>query len=167
MAFLQIGGLGSNGYLINNDMVVKLTLGGTAGVISHFAIKLENLTNGVSTDVFDLPSLNNTITLNISPMLKATFTEPLHDTNYIGTTISNINSNQYRVTMAVHYIEDGEFDSVTTVLIRNFIRGGFREQSTTNFNVPIGRVLRTTDLIPVWAGYPTSKYSVNTDYFIK
>jgi hypothetical protein len=167
MASLSVQGLVGNGYLINNDIVVKLTIGATTGIVSHFAIKLENLTTGVSTDVFDLVPLNSSVTLNISPMVKAIFKEPLHSTDYIGTTISNVNSNQYRITLAVHYIEDGEFESITSVFVRNMIRGGKREQSTTNFTVPIGWNLRTTDLIPVWAGYPTSKYSVNTDYFIK
>lgn len=167
MAYLSTQGLGGNGYLINNDIVVKLTVGAFTGYVTHFDIRFENLTNGFDTDDFHLYPIDNSVTINISPMIKASFKEPIHDTNYTGTSISNVNSNQYRITINAFFFDNDEFETITTTFIRNFIRGGRREQSTTSFTLPIGYNLRTNDLIPVWAGYPTSKYSVNTDYFIK
>ena len=82
----------------------------------------------------------------------------------------DVNSNYIRVELLLrrHYYPASStilaYDEV--ILIKNFIRGGERTNKS-NLVFPIGSKLRAQTELPVWSGYPTAEYVLNSLYKIQ
>lgn len=168
MAYISLSGLNGNAILINNDIILNLSVGGTGGEVTRFYIRFLNQETGYDTEIFTLYPIGSSVKINISPMLKATFLEPNHSTSYsfLTPTENKINSNRYTIYYGATYLEEGVTQVINTSIQRNFVRGGKRDPYTGTQPLAIGTNLRTTELIPVWPGYPTSKYVINSNFYI-
>lgn len=166
MAGMSVAGISSNGLLIDNDIILRATLN-SPDVANYFTISVYNLTTGINAENFRFySSINNSISVNISPILKSTFNKPEHNTNYgVADTTETNNSNQIRVIVSINYTDGETTGNIFSNQTRNYIRGGKRTLNT-NIRIPIGTKLRTSTLVPVWPGYPTSSYEIASDWFI-
>lgn len=140
-----VTGLESDNYFINNEIWMVLN---TVDTISRYELVLTNLNNGKFTRPFELFTMTNTSRVNIQPIIKSLFDYP------------NVrNQNKFQITINAYI---GNELSGTNSFIKNFIRGGHRTE-LTNQNIATGTILRPSVKLPIWDGYPTDEYFLDTD----
>lgn len=157
---LTAQGLNGNGFLINNDIIVNLNH--TPEKAIYYTMQFTNTTNGNVTGEFKIyPKPDGTARVNISPMIKSTFSKPNHMVNGIGTTSVApvpLNAQAYQIDIIAR------FEGATGLtLYKTFIRGGKRSIET-NLSLAPGAALSVTDKIPSWPAYPLTRYTLTSSY---
>ena len=145
---MTIQGLGLNRHLINNpiwvDIVdapetIYLTFtildGNTAPLISPYVIK----------------TFNGRASFDLSEIVKSMMNEPQHPIGLLPGDI--LPSNSTDMTLRFQGVEDPDEVSLT----KTFIRGG-DSTMRSNLTLPAFAVLKESEKIPVWEGFPSAKY---------
>lgn len=141
---INIVGLNGNNFLINNDIILEIN---AVEPVDFYRISFSNLSNQKSTLPFIVYPIDNKCTVNIAPIVKSLF--------------SNVTeSNQNFIIIEI------QGGGQTTSVVKNFIRGGKRNQ-LTNQTVPSNSVLRSSARLPIWDGYQTMEYFADGNGLIK
>lgn len=141
---INIVGLNGNNFLINNDIILEIN---AVEPVDFYRISFSNLSNQKSTLPFIVYPIDNKCTVNIAPIVKSLF--------------SNVTeSNQNFIIIEI------QGGGQTTSVVKNFIRGGKRNQ-LTNQTVPSNSVLRSSVRLPIWDGYQTMEYFADGNGLIK
>lgn len=160
---MTVQGLESNGYLINNPIIVSVT----STDIMRLEINFLNEQNGKSVTLPSLyPNPNNQIvTFNIDSVIKGLFTEPNHNDYYLPSPpiIIPESTNRFIISFTA-YILGGANESET--ITKTFIRGG-KYNDLTNQTIPANSYLKTTERFPVFSGYPFAYYWLSGDYKVE
>lgn len=151
---MTVQGLESNGYLINNPIILQ--------VYSENIVRLEiifyNEQNGKSVTIPNLypEPINQKVIFSIDKIVKGLFTLPNHNDVYQSTTPIYLpeNTNRIIITLTAHIV--GGAQEVETIT-KTFIRGG-RYNDLTNQSTPSNRIITPTEIMPIFAGYPSSIY---------
>lgn len=163
---ISVTGLDSNGYLIDNEIWVNASLIGS-GAQKYFVNITNQVTQESTGNLRLYPRPEGGISVNLSPMLKSFMREQPNDTQYNG--LSQVITNNwtpFRVRIGCEYINSDNFTSNVFINYdRNFFFGGYRTQKT-NQNVSVNQKLRMSDRLPIWSGYPTAEYTVNSSFQI-
>ena len=146
---VNILGLNGNNYLINNDIILTIN---AVEPIDKYTISFDNLSNQSNTVPFTLYPRQNISELNISPIIKSIFSK-----------IGEVNQNFVNITVRGYLA--GTLKQTTSV-VRNFVRGGNRTQST-NQTIPSGSILRSSVRLPIWDGYATSEGFIDGNGIVK
>jgi hypothetical protein len=169
-----VSGLESSGYLINNDIYITcppyLSLTG-ADRTTYYSLTFKNLeTQKLSNPIEVYPILGKGVKLNISPIIKSMFTYPQASNDYTSLTPFVLGSNYHNFEIVINRYHTTDASTVevyeSVILTRAFIRGGERTNNS-NLTKSIGEVLRPTEVLPVWAGYPTAEYKIAAGFTIK
>lgn len=150
---INVSGLDSDRYLINNDIIVELY---APEVPPYFEVVFQNLTNQKTSNPIRLyPNFVGVSRFNASPILKSIFTYPSDASGYAidGQTVPNLN--QFKITVSAGELADVQ-------ITKDFIRGGKRT-SKTNQVLSVGDILRPTALLPIWPNYPTAEYLLSEE----
>lgn len=149
---IEIIGMNSDLYLINNEVSLKII---TSGNYPYYNIVFENLTNQKSSNPIRIyPDLTGSANLNISPYIKSLFDYPKDADGYIIPNQAVQNSNKFRITVSNNDDESAE-------VIKTFIRGGNRTNDT-NQTLFVSQLLRPTKKLPIWQGYDTASYFIDS-----
>lgn len=137
---ILVSGIENDNYLINNEIWVDLSI---VDVITRFSLSVTNLNNGKFSRPLKIFSNESKAMVNLQPLIKSLFDYPnVSNQNRFQISIQGYNGN-----MLVH----------STILSRNFIRGGNRTELTNQY-LSLGTVLRPSLMLPVWDGFPTQEY---------
>lgn len=140
--------LNGNGYFINNQIWFNITADTTA---IYFKLILTNLANGkISTQFISYADANNSVFVNIQPIIKSLFDEPDGETN---------NSTKVRISITAN-------DGANVTFTKDFVRGGNRTNDT-NQTISPNQTLRLSEKLPVWSGFPTYDYFLSSAYVIQ
>lgn len=141
--------LNSNGYLINNEIRFKVT---SDEPVIYFTIWFVNLATGkITTGFVSYTDINNTININIQPIIKSLFLVPDGGTN---------NSTKIRISITA----SGSGTNIQ--FIKSFIRGGKRVNDINQTGIT-SESLRVSEMLPVWSGFPCYDYMLDYDYVIQ
>lgn len=138
-------GISSDNYFINNETWVGVSV---VEVATFFSLTLRNINNGKTTKPFIISANNSSANFNISPILKSLFDDP----EFRNQNLFEINVSAYSGTTQIH----------SATIIKNFIRGGNRTE-LTNQNIATGSILRPTEKLPIWDGFPTNEFYLDND----
>lgn len=158
---LGVIGLENDNYYIDNDIYLKVSASNT-GVSNYLDVSVTDLQNQQSVNSRMYYFNNNTLTFDLSIMIKALMRKPQANFNYSELTPYAINTNYGRYKVQLTRYRTPENSNVVSAdadieLNRTFIRGGVIDQAhniTAIENVP----LRNCERLPVWQGYPTAEY---------
>jgi len=163
-------GFSGDGLKINNDIYVEIP-SNTNGTTVKATLSMVNTSTLQSTgDIIGYTVAGSNVKFNLSPMVKWLMPKPNASHDYTNLTPFEVNSNYIRVEMLLrrYYYPTNStliaYDEV--ILIKNFIRAGERTNKN-NLTIPINSKLRTQLELPVWSGYPTAEYVLNSDYKIE
>lgn len=141
--------LNNNGYLINNEIRFKVT---ADEPVLYFTIWFINLATGkITTGFVSYTDINNTININIQPIIKSLFLVPDGGTN---------NSTKIRISITA----SGSGTNIQ--FIKSFIRGGKRVNDINQTGIT-SESLRVSEMLPVWSGFPCYDYMLDYDYVIQ
>lgn len=157
---MTVTGLESNGYLINNPIIVEVT----SLDIVRLEVSFYNEQNGKSVT---LPNLypeptNQKVIFSIDKIIKGLFTLPLANEDYLPSTPIILSNNTNKIIITLTAYINGGATEVTTIN-KTFIRGGLYND-LTNQRLPSNKAITITDATPVFAGYPFALYYINSDY---
>ena len=162
-------GLTSDGFKINNDIVVGIPLHPT-GVTTKATIEVSNLaTSRTSGTLEGFAFGSSSVRFNLSPVAKWLLPTPQASDNYTGLVPFDLANNyaKLRITMRRYYYPANStvlaYDEA--ILERTFLRAGERVNDINLTQAP-NSVLRASSRLPIWAGYPTAEYSLTADYKI-
>lgn len=148
-----ISGINQNRYLINNPIWVNITGAGEKVLLSFTSLQAENQ----NYPIFTFYTFNGQTELDLSEIIKGLMPESNHPQNPIAGQVIQGNITTQSLT----------FQSLGTVIgsqnfNKTFIRGGDGTMQS-NIALPIGSVLKESPKIPVWQGYPSAKYTLNSN----
>lgn len=158
-----VGGFNSDGYFINSPVFIDISFVPQGGqVLSYFTLKITNSQqNSGDIKIYPRPG-SNSVRLNLSPVLKSMFKTPKHNTNYSNVVIENSAKEVFNFLFTANFkVSDIDFSEVLTVQNRTFYRGGLNNNNFYNHTAAIGRILRKTEILPFWNGYPTAEYTID------
>jgi len=142
---ITVTGLESNAYLINNQIWLELS---STDTVEYFTLFFENLSNGKTSNTLYSYTFSNKSRVDISPVIKSMFDYPdIKNDNYFKITILS---------------STGQ----TITFLKSFIRGGKRTNDT-NQNLTANTILRPSEKLPVWDGFPTDEYYLDGNFDIK
>lgn len=162
-----VTGLSGNGYYINNNIIVSLDTDNAGAEVLFYNIRITDASNPQKfQEVKVYPKQGNSLSVNISPMLKSLFKKPNHNINYSG--ISQTNTfEKFNLRFESSFIVSGfPFSNILTINNKTFIRGGYRSNLQNRSSV-IGRVLSPVETIPYWSGYPIAEYKIVSGFNIE
>jgi len=145
-----VQGLNNNRYLVNNPIWVDIT-GAGAKVQLNFTSLAEELANY---NVFTYYTFGGGTQIDVSEIVKALFPEPNHPTGLINGQVVPGNAINQTLTFTS--------GSSSSSFPKTFIRGGNDTMSTNQF-LQANSVLKESEKIPVWQGYPSAKYQLNSN----
>lgn len=163
---ISVSGLSSDRYLINNEINAEITSDITP---IYYKTIITNLSNQqVSTGLISYPDFNSSVRLSLQSVIKSLFDYPSDTDNYIIVDQIVPNSNKFKI--QIYYNPPDEEGNTTSEVLgyettKTFIRGGKRT-TLTNQTISNG-IIRITDKLPVWAGYDTADYYLDTQNLIR
>ena len=177
---MNLSGLSSNFYLANNPIYLNISgIDNRTAYIDYFISVYNNQGSIVSTSKPQRAyNINNTLSVDIAPLVKSFMSEPDHNTNYTELTPFPFYKNHIKINITVREYEykntlvsdpDGGLDRIVfsteivksdTITNKTFIRGGERTYDN-NINLGNATKLIVTENIPVWAGFPVDYYYTN------
>lgn len=164
MAQLTVDGLSSNGYVINNPIFINLNFISSEinDELLFFTVKITDASTqeNIEVKVAPIPN-NNTLKVDISDLVKAFFEKPKHDENYFTTSSVENNRKVFNFFFTASFFNyNSGFSVVSTLNGKVFFRAGFDNNKVVNQTLTQGAILRRTDVLPYWSGYPTAEYSI-------
>lgn len=165
---LVVSGLNGNGYYINNDIYVDLSINDVNSQVLYYTIRLTNSSTAeTSGDIKVYPKLDGTLKLNITPLVKSMFKVPTHNTNYSNVITDNSNRELLNIRVYVAFEVASVQSSYTQDFnSKSFFRGG-EIGNKNNLTTSVGEVLRVVETLPYWSGYPTAEYKVTSGYNVE
>lgn len=163
---ISVSGLSSDRYLINNEINAEITSDITT---IYYKTIITNLSNQqVSTGLISYPYFNSSVRLSLQSVIKSLFDYPSDTDNYIIVDQIVPNSNKFKI--QIYYNPPDEEGNPTSEVLgyettKTFIRGGKRT-TLTNQTISNG-IIRITDKLPVWVGYDTADYYLDTQSLIR
>jgi len=161
---LKVVGLLGDRFLINNP--IKVTIASLDNPI-YFKIVLENLSNTkTSTDLIIYPDSNANCQVDLKSIVKSLFDYPEDASGYIINNQVVKNANKYKISIwcnALDILTDiptGE--ELGYEQVKTFIRGGNRTNDT-NQTVAGLSILTPSNKLPVWTGYDTAEYYLDSN----
>lgn len=143
--------LHSNGYLVNNEIWMRLT---STTTIKYFTVTVKNFFLQSSGKFIFYPDKNKQANFNLQPLVKSLIPQPVGELS---------NSDLQFMPMQIIVGTDTELTSF--FLDKYFIRGGNRTAKVNQTQSP-NTNLRISERLPVWTGYPTEdQYTEN--YIVK
>lgn len=150
---MVITGINQNRYLINNPIWIDISNAGEKVLLSFNSLQsdLQNY------PIFTFYTFNGSAEVDLSEIIKGLMPESNHPQNPIAGQVIQGNITTQSLT----------FQSLGTVIgsqnfNKVFIRGGDASMGT-NLTLPSGAVLKESPKIPVWQGYPSAKYTLNSN----
>lgn len=170
MAAISVYGLSSNGYYIYNPIFIEVNFTPSAGeVMNFFVIKIVSASDSsINSEIKVYPKTDqNSVKLDISGTVKSFFKKPVNNTVYVGSFEENSNREVLNFTFTAHYLFEGTpMQKIRTEGGYRFFRGGLNNNSLNNQTAAVGSVLRKSEKLPYWSGYPTAEYTVNENFGI-
>jgi hypothetical protein len=177
---MNLSGLSSNFYLANNPIYLSISgIDDRTPYIDYFISVYDNQGSITSTSKPQRSyNLNNTLSVDIAPLIKSFMSEPNHNTNYTELNPFPFYFNHIKINITVREYEykntvvsdpEGGLDRIVfsteivntdTISNKTFIRGGKRTYDN-NINLGNATNLIVTDKIPVWSGLPVDYYYTN------
>jgi len=177
---MNLSGLSSNFYLANNPIYLSISgIDDRTPYIDYFISVYDNQGSITSTSKPQRSyNLNNTLSVDIAPLIKSFMSEPNHNTNYTELNPFPFYFNHIKINITVREYEykntvvsdpEGGLDRLVfsteivntdTISNKTFIRGGKRTYDN-NINLGNATNLIVTDKIPVWSGLPVDYYYTN------
>ena len=177
---MNLSGLSSNFYLANNPIYLSISgIDDRTPYIDYFISVYDNQGSITSTSKPQRSyNLNNTLSVDIAPLIKSFMSEPNHNTNYTELNPFPFYFNHIKINITVREYEykntvvsdpEGGLDRIVfsteivntdTISNKTFIRGGKRTYDN-NINLGNATNLIVTDKIPVWGGFPVDYYYTN------
>lgn len=140
--------LNSNGYLSNNEIWFEIT--STLPVV-YFTLSFKSLYNyKITTKFVSYTDLSNKVYVNIQSIVKSLFDPPEND---------YLNNHKIEITITAN---TGDFIK----FIKDFIRGGKRV-NTTNQTLSPNQLIRISEKLPVWEGFPIFDFFLDSNYVIQ
>lgn len=140
--------LTGNGFLINNEIWIKITADLPT---SYFRLIFRNLGNNkTSTPFVSYTDSSNSVFVNIQSVAKSLMNAPDGEAN--GSTKIQIS-----ITSS---------DSTNLTFTKDFIRGGKRVNDT-NQTIQSNQTLRISEKLPVWSGFPVYDYFLSYSFVIQ
>lgn len=160
---LIVNGLSQNNYLINNP--IKIEISDNANNMQRLELLLTNQQTGKSIHLPSIYTYANKSELLINDAIKSIFTEPKNNINYdlVFDTFLTENANKINLKVTAHYF-DGSVGQVE--ILRNYIRG-HKYTSSNNQRVSNNTMLKVTETLPYWSGYPFAWYYLTSDGLIQ
>lgn len=164
MAFI-VSEIGKATY-INNPILVDFNLTTPNSTVLRYEMRITNAATQYIQYFKFSPDLDGQLTVDISAAVKTMFKAPKHNTG-VG---ANENSGRevfnflFTVVFRVPGFLQDQY-SFSSVVNQVFFRGGKRGQ---HFNIPVifNSILRSSDKIPVWSGYPALEYTAGNSFNI-
>lgn len=148
---MVISGLNNNRYLINNPIWVEITGAGAKVTLTFTSFSQEV---GEQNYFFTFYTLNGRTIFDLSEIIKSLMPEPNHPQNPIAGSFISGNSLNVGLTF--------QSGASSQTLPKMFFRGG-RDSMGTNIFLTANSVLKESEKIPVWQGFPSAKYSLNSN----
>lgn len=137
---IELLGLENNNYLLNNEIWLDIY---NNAPIESFNLKVTNTSNNQTLPNFTLYAINGKASVNLQPIFKSLF-----DSSEIR------NYNRFKI----------QVDEV--IIYKTIIRGGERTE-LTNRTITLLSTLRNSINLPIWQGYPTDEYFLDSDSTIQ
>lgn len=162
---IVVNGLSGNNYLINNKILVDLSV--TDQVANYFIINATNTSTSEMQSLKLYADPNGALTVDLSKLVKSMFKDP-EANNFYGNSISIQNN---RCVFNFQFIGSWTIDGVPyegtqSINGKVFLRGGYNVNSS-NITITLSSVLRSTEYLPYWVGYPTAEYTLQTNAIVK
>lgn len=167
MAQIAIGRFIGNGYVINNPIFIDFIFipENSNEVLSFFTLQVTDASTmeNESINISPIPGQNRA-TIDISDLIKSFFPKPEHDTNYSTVSFVDNNRRAFNFLFIANYIVSGSgFSVLATMNNRVFFRAGYDNNKKENQYLTPNTVLRRTELLPYWTGYPVAEYYIDGD----
>lgn len=150
---------------INNPIVIDFRENTPDITVVRYELRITNASTQFAQTFRFSPNLDGTLKIDISPLIKSMFKKPKHNEG-VGP-IDNSAREVFNLNFTCLFNTPTENNRTSTAISNNkvFFRGGIRGQK---FNVLVisDGILRSSDKLPVWPGYPTLEYSVGDNYNI-
>lgn len=148
--------LTSDRYLINNEIWINLS---STTNVDYFKISAKNLTTQrTSGSLLIRPDVTNNAMVNLSAVAKTLMEYP--DNNSDNTTPNQLINTAAKIEISIYTRPINGEEKLQLTMVKTFIRGGNRTNDI-NQTLPAGAILRPTDKLPVWDGFPTAEYYLN------
>ena len=153
---MTVTGLNSDLYFSNNPIFITFSgISPNAKYIEYYRASFEGGASINPSRIYVYGQ--SSIKVDISPMVKASFPDVPHNTNYTTLTPFVVGNNWIRISLIVkEVLKDGSFSYIPAIK-RTFVNGGIRtyESNQTTF---ISKPLVPCPTIPQWGGYPIDYY---------
>lgn len=157
---MNISGIDSNYYLSDNPIFVELSDFETPTKVIE--VRVKNLSTQINSSPLRYYLFDESITIDIAPLVKAMMQEPNLFAPYVQQSIGTVQRLQRNyVHLEFSFIEYTDPVHIVNLEKRTktFIRGGkrtYQSNQKTNF----GAILSPTEIIPIWPGFPKAYYYI-------
>lgn len=151
---------------INNPILLNFSENTPNSTVVHFNMRVTNANTQAVQNFRFQPNSDGQIKIDISPVLKSMFKVPKHNMG-VGAT-ENSGREVFNFVFGVTYtLPSVLVPLISTLTVNNRIcyRGGLRGQYF-NVEVPFLSILRSSEKLPVWPGYPSWEYRSDNTYNI-
>jgi hypothetical protein len=161
-----VTGLNTNRFLAGNPIPVNLSLAsGSFETGSFITMNITRLsTHGGELPVVMPPTIlypsPSGLTIDLSPYIKGLLPYPYVPNSSYQDPVPNYQN--FNITFS-----ENQTDTSNAFLNKTFIRGFRREESLTAMTLAINEQLNPSDKIPMWIGYPSARFWIDSSSTIK
>lgn len=159
---MNVTGLSSNRFLVGNPIPVTFTETFPSTAVIRLTITREVTFTGQASETLppiDLYPFGTSLTIDLAPYIKGLLPYPELPSDPVKT--------YQLISISVGYFPAGTQTESYNFPSKTFVRGWNEQKRTTAYTLPINEILRDSDLIPVWSGYPTEMYYMDVDSTIR
>ena len=150
---MTVDGLNNNNYLSDNPIYVTISgLNSNTKYVEYTFISFEPSTINLSPVRFYTHN-QTSITIDISPSIKASFKQIDHNTDYATLTPFQVLNNWLNISLVFKEVYQDNSENSLPAINKTFIKGGKRTYNS-NQRTQINKPLIPSDTIPIWDGFP-------------